>query len=285
MKQIRNKKERGITLIALVVTIIILIVLAGISINLIFGQLGVVTKSKEAKEENLKQTAKEVMNLKITSIQIANYTENKTLPTLQFLADKLCEDNDMEYVLTQSKAHASLGKIDVTNLSSIYTKLKEYPYEFEINDSLQLASIDGVKVADNNKEETVTLTKEQYDSVLNRLAKLENNANKNENYSTEEQVVGTWIDGKNIYRKCFDLGVDTYFLETLNKWTTIYNTNIINSDKLISHKFISDEGMIRDIGDNLLKLDSNGNLQIWCYEKREYSVVRYIILEYTKTTD
>ena len=95
MKKIRNKKERGVTLIALVVTIIVLIVLAGISINLIFGNLGIVTKEKEAKEENLKQTAKEVMNLKITSIQIENYTENKTLPSLQFLADKLCEDNDM----------------------------------------------------------------------------------------------------------------------------------------------------------------------------------------------
>ena len=95
MKQIKNKKEKGVTLIALVVTIIVLIVLAGISINLIFGNLGIVTKEKEAKEENLKQTAKEVMNLKITSIQIENYTENKTLPSLQFLADKLCEDNDM----------------------------------------------------------------------------------------------------------------------------------------------------------------------------------------------
>ena len=95
MKKIRNKKERGVTLIALVVTIIVLIVLAGVSINLMFGQLGVVTKSKEAKEENLKQTAKDVMSLKITNIQIENYTENETLPSLQFLADKLCEDNDM----------------------------------------------------------------------------------------------------------------------------------------------------------------------------------------------
>ena len=126
MKKIRNKKERGITLIALVVTIIVLIVLAGISINLVFGNLGIITKEKEAKEENLKQTAKEVMNLKITSIQIENYTENKTLPSLQFLADKLCEDSDMEYVLAQSKAHASLDKIDTTNLSSIYTKLKYF---------------------------------------------------------------------------------------------------------------------------------------------------------------
>ena len=52
------------------ITIIVLIVLAGISINLVFGNLGIVTKEKEEKEENLKQTAKEVMNLKITSIQI-----------------------------------------------------------------------------------------------------------------------------------------------------------------------------------------------------------------------
>lgn len=284
----KSKQTKGITLIALVITIIILLILAGVSIKLVVGDTGIITKSEEAKEENLKQTAKEVMNLKITSIQIANYTENKTLPNLQFLADKLVEDSDMEYVLTQSKTHASLNRIDTTNLSSIYTKLKEYPYEFEINDSLQLASIDGIKVADNNKDEIVTLTKNQYDSVINRLTALENNSNNtttNENYLTEEQVVGKWIDGKNIYRKCFDLGVDTYFLETLNKWTTIYKTNIINSDKLIDHKFISDEGVIRDIGDNLLKLDENGNLQIWCYEKKEYSVVRYIVLEYTKNTE
>ena len=49
MKQMKNKKERGITLIALVVTIIVLIILAGVSINLVFGNLGIVTKAKEAK--------------------------------------------------------------------------------------------------------------------------------------------------------------------------------------------------------------------------------------------
>ena len=49
MKQMQNKKERGITLIALVVTIIVLIILAGVSINLVFGNLGIVTKAKEAK--------------------------------------------------------------------------------------------------------------------------------------------------------------------------------------------------------------------------------------------
>ena len=44
------KKERGITLIALVVTIIILIILAGISINLVLGDNGIITIAKKAKE-------------------------------------------------------------------------------------------------------------------------------------------------------------------------------------------------------------------------------------------
>lgn len=42
---------QGITLIALVVTIIILIILAGVSINLVLGGNGVITKAKEAKQE------------------------------------------------------------------------------------------------------------------------------------------------------------------------------------------------------------------------------------------
>ena len=43
------KGQRGITLIALVVTIIVLIILAGVSISLLFGNYGVVTKAKEGK--------------------------------------------------------------------------------------------------------------------------------------------------------------------------------------------------------------------------------------------
>ena len=44
------RKENGITLVSLVVTIIVLIILAGISINLTIGQDGIITKAKQAKE-------------------------------------------------------------------------------------------------------------------------------------------------------------------------------------------------------------------------------------------
>ena len=44
------KNNKGITLVALVVTIIILIILAGISINLLLGDNGIITIAKKAKE-------------------------------------------------------------------------------------------------------------------------------------------------------------------------------------------------------------------------------------------
>ena len=46
---IKTKDKNGITLVALVVTIIVLILLAGVSINLVIGNNGIITKAQIAK--------------------------------------------------------------------------------------------------------------------------------------------------------------------------------------------------------------------------------------------
>ena len=54
MKKIKNqeqKDEKGITLVALVVTIVVLIILAGITLTLVLGQNGIVNKAKEARDK------------------------------------------------------------------------------------------------------------------------------------------------------------------------------------------------------------------------------------------
>ena len=50
-KEIKNKQERGITLIALVVTIVVLLILAGVSISLVLNNNGVISKAKEARDK------------------------------------------------------------------------------------------------------------------------------------------------------------------------------------------------------------------------------------------
>ena len=61
-KIIMQRNTKGITLIALVVTIIVLIILAGVSISLVLGENGIVNKAKKAKENTeLAKTDEETM--------------------------------------------------------------------------------------------------------------------------------------------------------------------------------------------------------------------------------
>ena len=52
-------KEKGITLIALVITIIVLIILAGVSIAMLTGDNGILSQAQRAKEENRAGTVKD----------------------------------------------------------------------------------------------------------------------------------------------------------------------------------------------------------------------------------
>lgn len=58
-----KEKNRGITLIALVVTIIVLIILAGISISMLTGQNGILNRAVEAKEKTQVANEKEAVNM------------------------------------------------------------------------------------------------------------------------------------------------------------------------------------------------------------------------------
>ena len=58
-------KNKGITLIALVITIIVLLILAGVSIAMLTGENGVLTKAESAKTETEKASAKEKAQLAI----------------------------------------------------------------------------------------------------------------------------------------------------------------------------------------------------------------------------
>ncbi len=70
-------KEKGITLIALVITIIVLLILAGISIASLTGNNGILTKAGQATEEYKKKSAEEKVKLAIMSYQVNK--ENTTI--------------------------------------------------------------------------------------------------------------------------------------------------------------------------------------------------------------
>ena len=68
MKEHKKSKTSGITLIALVVTIIVLLILAGISIMMLSGNNGILNRAGEAKERT--SIAQEEENAKLTFIEV-----------------------------------------------------------------------------------------------------------------------------------------------------------------------------------------------------------------------
>lgn len=161
----RNIRNRGITLVSLIVTIIILLILAGISIGLISGSEGILGRSTGAVDQNEEATATEKVEMKITYFNVISYGENTRKVNLQELAEGMFQDKEIEYVKIKEQKVASLEAIDVSGESSIFVKLKEYPYEFEINENLLLASVDGVKVENSDSE--------QIEELKNQVASLE----------------------------------------------------------------------------------------------------------------
>ena len=71
------ENKRGITLISLVITIIVLIILAGVTINLTVGENGLITKATRAREEYKKATYFEELNLDILDEQTRKSNNSK----------------------------------------------------------------------------------------------------------------------------------------------------------------------------------------------------------------
>ena len=69
-------KQNGITLVSLVVTIIVLIILAGISINILIGQNGIITRAQQAKENTILAQEEELKNLNELYSQLDNMGDN-----------------------------------------------------------------------------------------------------------------------------------------------------------------------------------------------------------------
>ena len=77
MKILQRNKQKGITLIALVVTIIVLLILAGVAINLTVGKNGIFNKAKFAKE---KYTNEEYLEQEQLNELDAYLTKDGSLP-------------------------------------------------------------------------------------------------------------------------------------------------------------------------------------------------------------
>ena len=104
MKKILKEKEKGITLIALVITIVILLILAGVSIAMLTGDNGIITRANEASEKTKKSNAEEQVDIAVQGSYGTNGKINidslndelKNIEGLKYKGKEISESNKIE---------------------------------------------------------------------------------------------------------------------------------------------------------------------------------------------
>lgn len=118
------KNQKGITLIALIITIIVMLILAGVSISMLTGENGVLTRAERAVEEQRAAEEKESLYLDTMANTIDEYTKDDD----QTKVNKI-PDGGIYYVGVTS---TSTG--NYTGSTATYTAGEEFPESVAVGD-------------------------------------------------------------------------------------------------------------------------------------------------------
>lgn len=134
------RKAKGITLISLVVSIIVLIVLAGVTISTVLGENGILSSAKKAKEQTQTASEKEQLEMAYTSLYIKEQTKPGSLTD-----EKLINE-------IQTKLGATVEKVEENGKTS---------YKVTMPSGKTYVLTDG-QVTEMEKENIVVGTKEDW---------------------------------------------------------------------------------------------------------------------------
>ena len=134
-KEVKTR-NKGVTLIALVVTIIVLLILAGVSIATLTGNNGILTQATRAKEESEKDEIIEQIQLDIADKQIENQGSINEDEFYEILS-KYGVISDNETILTTTKGNYEILVSDIysgnVESSLVTTPLESWEYSINGN--------------------------------------------------------------------------------------------------------------------------------------------------------
>ncbi len=131
-KKILKRKERGITLIALVITIIVLLILAGVSIAMLTGENGILTQATNAKESTDKATEEEKVNMAVLGSSIADNGYSEILDEASFRQELTNQFGNNGYDLV------------VNGDGSFIITVKESQRKYYVNDDKTVINSDNI---------------------------------------------------------------------------------------------------------------------------------------------
>lgn len=159
MKKTNN--ENGITLIALVITIIVLLILVAVSITMLTGKNGILTKASNAKELQEEADAKETLQIELLGIK-TNVMHEKNRETVVGDVSEL-ENNDNVKNDIENIVYIDENETEVEIKNAQYAIVTYKKYIFKIDKNLNIVdSQKSGEVVEEEKDVTLIKGNEEY---------------------------------------------------------------------------------------------------------------------------
>ena len=111
-----RKKQRGITLIALVVTIIVLLIMAGVSVSMLTGQNGILTNAAKAKENTEDASDLEFLQTKAYEAVTIYYVKGQTGSENEYILEELGKVSGVETSVSQGTVKYNGKTYDISEI-------------------------------------------------------------------------------------------------------------------------------------------------------------------------
>ena len=195
-----NLREQGITLVALIVTIILLLILAGIALNLGIGSKGIISRAQDSRQQAELADEKEKIQLIKSNLDIDKIGENQEVNTDAF-------QKIVDGVFGNSKATGTIEEqtyiVTVNKNGHVYTIDENGNTTFAGNkDDFPVDKNPGILDGDGTEENPYKIMS------IEDLVAFSYNVNDGSKYGTNQGFKG----------KCFALGRSLYFNGLFNSY-------------------------------------------------------------------
>ena len=251
-------KERGITLIALIVTVIVLIILAGITIATLTGEDGIINNANNAKEETEIANEKEIVDRATINAMGNNKRGNIVRDELQDELDRITKVGDTEVKIIRKKliveftnSHRMYRVDDDGNVFEyVYTDLPIMENGTDFNERmadyrekiLTVTVLDNVNIPDNAYQ-IFDVSKKQDGTVKAWLVESEETPEMYDLYiagneGVEIQVCSSMFQN---FSKCINMDIENLYTDTVQNFDNMFNGDSNLIEIKFSSNFINSE--------------------------------------------
>lgn len=202
-KKIKKKtNEKAITLIALIITIIILLILAGITISTLSGPNGILKNTQKAKEETIESTYIEIIETTMQGENISIRAKQKDINEVYKEITSQFEKEDwIHEVQANDIVENNYGIIKITSKDGYIFYITEYidgTYEIEYGknpDEIQDAVARIGVIEYPSLQEAIDASKDNEKTMITLLKDTTENININENKDLILKIANYTVEG------------------------------------------------------------------------------------------